>query len=508
MEVLKLEWSIIISAISQVLCIKVIIMTFIGVVLGIYVGVIPGLTATMAIALLIGLTYKFPLLLALGLLIGIYVGAIYAGGLTAILINIPGTPAAAATCLDGYPLALRGKASLAIGIVTVSSFIGEIFGETITIIFIPLIAYIALNFGSWEIFLLAMIGVLICGGLSNNKNPLKGWITGTLGLLFSLIGTDEIYGVTRLCFGNYSLMGGIGYLAPLIGLFGLSEAFIMLKKDVLSIKPPTDVRLNKSRLPLIKEVFAIIKKHIGLVLRSGLIGVGIGAVPGLGETVACWASYDSAKRSSKHPEKFGAGSYEGLISAETANNATSGGALIPTLILGIPGGAVTALLLAALFLHGIRPGPMLRIEDPEIIYEIVFLFFIAAIGMLVSGFTIAQFIARVIYIPKQFLAPIIIIFCVIGAYGTEITIFNTYIALTFGIIGFVLKELEYPVAPMVLGIILGNMVDVNFRRTMMISNGNINFILSRPIGLVLLMIFVLWIFSMNIKKKTRKKFNE
>lgn len=505
MEALKSEWSIIILAISQVLSIKVIFITLIGTFLGLYVGVIPGLTATMAVALLIGLTFKFPVLLALGLLIGIYVGAIYAGGLTAILINIPGTPAAAATCLDGHPLALRGEAKLAISVATVSSFIGTVFGETTALIFIPIIAYIALNFGSWEIFLLAMIGVLMCGGLSSGKNPLKGWITGILGLLFSLIGSDEIYGVTRLCFGNYKLMGGIGYLPPLIGLFGLSEAFIMLKKDVLNVSPPVNLKHNKSWLFLIKEVLTIMKKHIILVLKSGLIGVGVGAVPGLGETVSCWVSYDSAKRSSKHPEKFGTGSYEGLISAETANNATSGGALIPTLILGIPGGAVTALLLAALFLHGVRPGPMLRIENPTIIYELVFMFYIAAIGMLLAGFTIVQFIVKIIYVPKEFLAPIVIIFCVIGAYGTDITIFNIYIALIFGIIGFILKELEYPVAPMVLGIILGNMVDVNFRRTIMISNNNINYILSRPIGLVLLMLFVLWIFLflMNFKKKTK-----
>jgi len=506
MEALRLELGIIISAISQVLSIKVVFITLIGTFLGLYVGIIPGLTATMAVALLIGLTFKLPILLALGLLIGIYVGAIYAGGLTAILINIPGTPAAAATCLDGHPLAKRGKASLAIGIVTVSSFMGEIFGETITIMFIPIISYIALNFGSWEIFLLAIIGVLICGGLSSSKNPLKGWITGFLGLLFALIGTDEIYGTSRLCFGIYSLMGGIGYLPPLIGLFGFSEAFIMLKKNMLSVRPLTNVEYNKSLLFRIKEVLTIIKKHIKLVLRSGLIGVVIGAIPGLGETVSCWVSYDSAKRSSKYPEKFGTGSYEGLISAETANNATSGGALIPTLILGIPGGAVTALLLAALFLHGVRPGPMLRIENPEIIYQIVFMFYIAAIGMLVYGFTLAPFIAKVIYVPKEILAPMVIIFCVIGAYGTDITIFNTYIALIFGIIGFILKELEYPVAPMVLGIILGNMVDVNFRRTIMISNGSINFILSRPIGIVLLFVFALWVFSllMNFKKKTKK----
>jgi len=477
-----------------------IMITLLGIIGGLLLGVIPGLSATMGMATLLVFTYKLSLDCALAAMIGIYVGAIYAGGITAILFNIPGTPAAAATCIDGYALTKKGEAGQAIGLATISSFIGEIFGETIALIFIPFIAFIAINFVSWEVFLLGVIGVFICGTLTQPEHPEKGWLTAVLGLLVGMVGIEELYGVRRLWFGNYNLLTGVHFAPAMIGLFGLSEVFYAFKKGAISTSAQSQGVKFVSILPRL----SFLRKQIKGILRAGLIGVGIGAIPGLGESVSCWVSYSVAKRSSKTPEEFGKGSYEGIIAAEVANNATSGGALIPTLTIGIPGGAATALLLAAFHLHGVQPGPLLPLQRPELIYFSIFIFYVAAIGMVVFGLSLGKFLVKILSINATFLMPFIAVFTIIGSYSINTRLFDVYVAVFFGILGFVLKELDYPVAPMVLGIILGGLIDSNFRRAMQFSGGSIKYLLiNRPIGTLLVFIClasVCWVLFKKFRK--------
>jgi putative tricarboxylic transport membrane protein len=447
--------------------------------LGIIVGMLPGLTATMGVALMTTLTFKMPADNAVLILVCMYIGAIYGGSRSAILLNIPGTPANAATAVDGHPLALQGKAGSAIGIGTTGSFLGSIIGLLMLALFTPILGNFALQFQSYEFFWLSIFGVVISGNLTAPKDPLKGWIAGFLGLFVAMIGMEGIHAHVRFSFGSVELSGGIGLIPAMVGAFGFAE--------ILSIMKYPRVDVIKTKIENVLPKPRQILKYWKTILRSGVIGTFIGAIPGVGEDIAAWVSYDFAKRSSKEKELFGKGSIEGLIASETGNNAAVGGAIIPVLSLAIPGSAPAAVLLAAMFIHGVRPGPLIMIESPEFVFKTVAMVFLATVAMFILGLSMVRWIVKVLQIPRSKLMPIVFTLCVIGAFAIQSRIFDIKVMVFFGILGFLMREMDYPVAPMILGIILGDILDKNLRRALVISDGNVAPFFTRPISLVLVL---------------------
>ncbi len=475
------------TAFNQQLYFSNIVILAFATLLGIMVGAIPGLTATMALALLINLSYGMELNLAITFLLGVYVGAIMGGCYSAIMINIPGTPAAAATALDGFPLAKRGEGGLAIGTGVIASFFGMLISIACLIFITPFIYKIALKFGQWEYFLLALFGVMICGNLSTGKDPIKGWVVGFIGFFTAMIGLDKVYAYPRFTFGLLQLKGGISLIPALIGVFGISEILIVLEKEV-----PYQILGKITRIiPSWKDILSLLP----ISIRSGIIGVGIGAVPGAGEDVAAWVAYDVGKRSSKQGEKFGTGCLEGVAAAETANNACIGGAMIPLLTLAVPGSPPAAMFLAAIWLHGIQPGPMLPIEHPGFLYEVAIALILATFFILVWGLILAKPMATILKLRREILMPIILPLTVIGAYASGVRIFDVKVTFFFGILGYILRKLEYPMAPLVLGIILGPLADISFRQALMQSRGSLIPLLQRPLGLILLAAIILIAYS-------------
>jgi len=475
------------NQLSQFLTPKYILDILWSVQLGIIVGMLPGLTATMGVALMTTLTYKYATDRAVLILICMYVGAIYGGSRTAILINIPGTPANAATTVDGYPLAKQGRAGEAMGIATTGSFLGSLFGMLMLAIFTPLLGNFALKFFSFEYFWLTIFGIVICGTLTAPKDPLKGWISGFFGLFVATIGMEGMHAYRRFTFGNVDLSGGISLLPAMIGIFGFSEILIVMKRPIIEV---VESKIEKV-IPHPAEILA----YWGTIVRSGIIGTIIGAIPGVGEDIGAWVSYDFAKKASKHPEEYGKGSLEGLMAAETGNNAAVGGAIIPVLSLAVPGSAPAAVLLGAMLIHGIRPGPLLMIENPEFIYQVVAMLLLASCAMFVLGLLFIKTFIKILLIPPQRLMPVVFSLCVIGAYALSSRIFDIWVMAVFGLIGYAMKEMDYPVAPAVLGIILGDLLDKNLRRSLILTKGNIIPLFIRPISLILVLFIFFTIVS-------------
>ncbi len=455
--------------------------------LGIIVGMLPGLTATMGVALLTTLTFQLPASEAILILICMYVGAIYGGSRSAILLNIPGTPANAATAVDGHPLAKQGRAGRAIGIATTGSFIGTFIGMLMLALFTPLIGRFALKFKSFEFFWLAIFGIVISGNLTAPKDPLKGWIAGFLGLFVAMIGMEGTFAFIRFAKPGTGLSGGIALLPAMVGAFGFAEIISVMKQSAYEVV--------NTKIERVIPKFVEIWRNKWTIARSGIVGTFIGAIPGVGEDIAAWVSYDMAKRSSKHPEEYGKGSVEGLIAAEAGNNACVAGAMIPVLTLAIPGSAPAAVLLAAMFIHGVRPGPLIMIEFPSFVYEVVVMVLLASAAMLVLGLSMVKWLVKVLAVPREKLMPIIFVLCVVGAYAIQGRVFDIGVMVFFGIIGFFLREMDYPMAPLILGIILGDILDKNLRRSLIISDGQITQFFNQPIGLVLFFVTLLVILS-------------
>ncbi|QEN09673.1 transporter [Oceanispirochaeta crateris] len=461
---------------------KVVLIVLGSTQLGIIVGMLPGLTATMGVALMTTLTYKMPADTAVLILMCMYIGAIYGGSRSAILLNIPGTPANAATSVDGHPLALQGKAGEAIGIATTGSFLGSVIGMFMLAFFTPILGNFALDFQSYEFFWLAIFGIIISGNLTAPKDPLKGWISGFLGLFVAMVGMEGIHAHIRYAFGNVNLSGGIDLLPAMVGAFGMAEILTLMKSHRSEvINTPI-----KNVIPHPRQIV----KYWKTIIRSGFIGTFVGAIPGVGEDIAAWVSYDFAKRGSKESELFGKGSVEGLIASETGNNAAAAGAVIPVLSLAIPGSAPAAVLLAAMFIHGIRPGPLIMIESPEFVYKVVAMVFMATCAMMILGLSMVKSLVKVLQVPRTKLIPVIFTLCVIGSYALASRTFDVKVMIAFGILGYLMREMDYPVAPMILGIILGSILDKNLRRAFVLSDGSLLPFVSRPICLVLIFFIV------------------
>lgn len=451
--------------------------------LGIAVGMLPGLTATLGLALLTTLTFKLAAGDAVMILVSMYVGAIYGGSRSAILLNIPGTPANAATSLDGFPLARSGRAGEAMGIATAGSFLGTLVGLLALAIFAPMLAEAALGFQSYEFFWLAVFGVVISGRLTGMDDPLKGWIAGFLGLLVAMVGQEGIYAYARFSYGSTDLAGGFGLLPVLVGVFGFAEILWVMKN-------PAYESVKNAAGSVIPRIGAVLK-HWLTIIRSGIIGTFMGLVPGVGEDMGAWVSYAVARNTSKNKEEYGKGSIEGLMSAETGNSAAVPGAIIPVLTLAIPGSAPAAVLLAALFIHGVRPGPLIMIENPSFIFEVTAMIFYASVAILTFGLLLTKPMLLVLRVSHIRLMPIIFVLCTIGAFAIASRVFDVWVMLIFGVLGFGLRLLGFPMAPLVLGVVLGPILDVNLRRGLVLSDGSLAPFFARPISLVLWVIILI-----------------
>ncbi len=449
-----------------------------GVVVGILVGAMPGLSPSTGVALLVPFSYTMSPALAIILLVSIYISSNYGGSITAVLINTPGTPAAAATAIDGYPLTLAGKAGKGLGMSLVASTVGGVFGVVILILFAVPLARLAITFHPADYFALAIFGLTTVGSLGTG-NVLKALLAVMIGLLINTIGLDSISGVSRFTFGVDTLYDGFTLIPALIGLFALSVVFAAIEKGKLGRKVvqrvsggfPSGAEVWKSRLT---------------ITRSSVLGTMIGVFPGAGATIASFISYGIAKRVSREPETFGKGSLDGVAASEAANSSSVGGALIPLLALGIPGSATDAVLIGALQLHDITPGPLLFETNPEIVYGIFAALFVANVVMLILGIYGVRFFAKIVEVPPAVLYPMIVVIALIGSFSVRNSFFDVGACFVFGLLGWLLKRYGYPVAPVVLGIVLGSLLEENFRRAVMMDGPTVFF--TQPLAATMLTI--------------------
>lgn len=443
---------------------SVILYIVFGVISGICIGCLPGLTTTMGVALVLPLTFGMDATHSILLLVGVYVGAVYGGSISAILLNTPGTPASAATAMDGHKMAKNGDAGRALGISTSSSFIGGIISGVYLILISPVLAKFALKFSAPEFFMLAIFGLCIISSISG-KSMIKGLLSGAFGILIATIGIDNITGTMRFTFNNMNLFSGVNFIPVMIGLFAMSQAFIgveeMFKKPVVTKK--------------ITRVFPQ-KSDWGTIVKSGIafgsLGSFVGCIPGVGADIASFFAYGQAKSLSKHPEKFGTGIPEGIAAPEAANNGVTGGALIPMLTLGVPGDAVAAIMIGALTVQGLQPGPLLFQNNGPIVYALFFGFLIANVCMFVFGLNSVKIFTKVLSVPKSILVPTIFLLCFVGSYALKNNIFDVGVMLFFGIIGYFMQKKEISASPAILGLILGPMAESNFRRALLMSKGS------------------------------------
>jgi putative tricarboxylic transport membrane protein len=493
---------------------KVVLVLFGATALGTIIGALPGLTATMGIALLTGLTYKVPVNYTFAILMGIYVGGIYGGSISAILLNIPGTASAAATAIEGNLFAKRGKAALAIKVTRSASIIGTLIGVLALALIAPQLSKIALQFSAVEYFLLAVFGVLMCGSIVTSDLTIKGWIGGLLGLCIAFIGYDVISGAPRFDFGNINLSGGISLIPAMIGFYAIPEVIKALARDGAGAPEavtgiPEVLAAKVAAAGKDPNSFSIALKNIPVIIRSALIGVGIGALPGVGEDVAAWIGYDNAKKTSKHKEEWGTGGcFEAIIAPEVSNNAAIGGATIPLLTLAVPGSPPAAVLLGAFMIHNIRPGPMIMVDSPRFIFYIAALILVAVVALWVVGMLLARPMSSILKIPSVFLMPIIAVLSIVGAYALNLKRFDILVVVLFGIIGYILDKMKYSAAPIVLGIILGTMIDENFRRALIVNKGDPSFFFSNSwISLVFVVIIAFVIVKQMVPQRIASRMN-
>lgn len=459
-----------------------------GLLFGMYAGAMPGISATMAISLMVSFTYNWDMYSALAVAIGCYVGAVYGGSRSAILLNVPGTPSAIATAFDGYPLAQQGKAAKALGITAIQSVIGGIIGAIFLIIAAPLITSFALLFAPRDYFLLALMGILLLCSMSGGSFA-KGVFSGLLGMVVGCVGMDPSTATQRFTFGNIYLMSGISSVAIIIGMFGLSESLCQMR-DFRAVE------VRKQDVSRIMPSFHDAFGYLRVTIESSLIGVFIGALPGTGGNIAALLSYDRAKKTCKNPSApFGEGAIEGLVASESSNNAAVGGAIIPMLTLGIPGDSATALLLACLSAHGVVAGPLLIDDSSGIFGMIVMLTLLANILLLPVSLTGIKIFAKIVEVPKQILLPLIIVLTVVGSYAARKNMMDVYFMMGFGIAGYFLKIHGFKTGPLVLGLILSQLLEQNLRRAMTAAHLNpLEFfaqVFSNPLSLILALVTLL-----------------
>ena len=490
-------------SIMDPVCLIVIV---VGVAVGIIFGCIPGLTSNMAVALGLPLTFTLSPVQGIAMLIALYVGGISGGLIAAILLKIPGTPASVATVFDGGPMAERGEAGKALGVGVFYSFLGTMISIVALIFIAPSLARVALRFGPYEYFAISVFALTMIGGMIGDS-VLKGLACGVFGIILSMFGIAEIGGAARFTFGIVALENGFALLPVLIGLFAVAE----ILKAAASGLPGMGGKTIQYSMKGLGFSLAEFKSQIVNCLRSAVIGIGIGILPGIGGSTSNLIAYSAAKQQSKYPEKFGTGIIDGIVASEAANNASIGGALIPLLTLGIPGDTVTAMILGGLTLHGITPGPLLFKNSGVLVYGIFSSFIVGTIIMFLLMFFGMRFFAKVLSVPKYALLPIIMALCVVGTYGVNHRIFDVGTAVAFGVVGYVMTKYNYPMPPVIIGFVLGPIIEKNLVRGLMYSRGNFLNFFKSPIAAVFLFVsifMIVYIAVREIKNRRRQKTTE
>ena len=475
------------AGLSHVLQWNTLYMLLLGVVSGVIIGAMPGLSATMAVAVMTPLTYNMDTGSSYGLLMGVFCGAVYGGSITAVVANIPGTPAAIMTMLDGHPMAKQGKAGLAIGVATIASVIGGLFSVVILSITAFPLAKAALAFSAQEYFGVSLIGLSVIAIISE-ASIVRGLISGIIGLLLAAIGSDPMTGALRFTFGSAYLLDGLEMVPVLIGFFGLVSCFEMSEKTTEEI---TVIKEIGNVFPTWKEF----KRLLPTIARGSVIGTIIGAIPAAGGTIASIVAYGTEKRIAKNPEEYGKGEMRGIAAPESANNAVTGGAMIPMLALGVPGDAATAILLGALTINGLTAGPLLFTEHMDVVSSIFILLAMSNILFFFVGiFGGAKVISRIITVPREYIVPLILMFCIVGAFASRSATFDIWSLLVIGLIGYIFSKVNLPASPAVLGFVLGDLFETGFRRGMMLSHGNFLDFFTRPISGVCIAISIVIVF--------------
>ncbi|ALX47568.1 tripartite tricarboxylate transporter permease [Lentibacillus amyloliquefaciens] len=484
---------VIIGSLYDVFSLNNIIFMILGVTLGIIFGALPGLTATMGVAVLLPITFGMEPTTGILFLLSVYCGGIYGASIPAILIKTPGSPASAATIVDGAELVKKGKAGEALRATVFASAIAGFISALILMFVAPQLAKFALKFGPTEYFAIALFGLTMIAKVSA-ESVLKGVFMGFLGMFVAAVGMDPVSGVPRFTFGNVNLLGGLALVPVLVGLFAITEIFIQSQTAHVISKPKQTKILDKPES--IWKLF----KYWKTIIKSTFIGTFIGMIPGTGAPLASFLSYNESRRSSKNKKEYGKGSMEGIVASEAGNNGVTGATLVPLLTLGIPGDTVTAILLGALLIQGLNPGPQLFTEHADVMYGIMIGLLVINIIMFIQGRVASRLFAKVTSIPMNVLIPILITLCFVGSYAVNNTIFDVKVMIIFGLIGFVMTKLNYPLIPMLLGIVLGPIAEPNLRKALINSNGDWSVFLTQPISLVFVVLSLLTIFMPLIKQ--------
>jgi putative tricarboxylic transport membrane protein len=451
----------------------------IGSIIGLIFGSIPGLTFTVALALALPLTFGMGSVAATGLLLGTYIGGMTGGSVSAILLGIPGTPSAAATVIDGYPMARQGRASIALGMAVIVSTFGGIFSLIVMIVSVDVVSRMAISFGPAEIFALVVFGLSTICGMAG-KSMMRGLIAGIIGLMIMTIGLDAVEGVPRMTFGTTSMLQGVNLLVAMIGLFAVPFIIQVFEEHRRGVEPPPQMRDVRAELPS----FRLIVANLWLMVRSAMIGTGIGAIPGTGGPIASFLAYDHARRFSKDPSKFGKGAIEGVVAPETANNAVTGGTMIPLLALGIPGDPATAIVLAGMMIHGLVPGPALFLTNQVEVYGIYISIVVAYLVILVAQLFGIRLFVHVLRVPPRLMAVVIIVLCGIGAFTVRNSVFDIYTMAIVGVLAYAAIKADIPITPIILGLVLGPILEGEFRTAMSLSGGDLAIFYTSPTALV------------------------
>jgi len=448
-------------------------------IFGLFVGAIPGLTATMAIALLVPVTFFMDPVPAVGAMVACSAMAIFAGDIPATLLRMPGTPSSAAYTDEAYAMTMKGEAELALGANLLFSALGGLFGTAVLILAAPYLAEVALKFSSFEYFWMALLG-LTCAAFIGSASPVKGAVSLLIGLFVATIGLNNPAGVPRFTFGNVDLLGGIDFIAAMIGLFAVSEVLRSVATGVRTLPVPQVAIGNPFR-----GWGRLMVVYWRQQVRGNVLGVIIGALPGAGADIAAWVAYAISKRLSRTPEKYGTGHVEGIVESTSANNSALGGAWVPALVFGIPGDTITAIVIGVLYVKGLNPGPTLFLFNPQNIYAVFIIFILANLIMVPLGWGAMKIGKQILRVPRAVLMPCILAFCIVGAFATNNAAFNVIVMLVFGVLGFFMEENDIPIAPCILGIVLGGMLEANFVTSMIKADGNLFAFFGRPIAAAL-----------------------
>ncbi|QQE73041.1 tripartite tricarboxylate transporter permease [Brevibacillus composti] len=475
------------------------LLVMLGMMAGIIFGALPGISASMTIVLLLPFTYYLGIVPSIILLVAVYMGSAYGGAITAILFNTPGDPAAVITAMDGYPMAKQGKAGRALGLSISGGAVGGIFSIIVMLFLSPPLSAFALKIQSAEYFALAVLGMTLIASIGR-KNPLRTLISGCFGILLATIGLDPMTGTDRLTFGSLHLMNGIDFIPVMIGAFAFAEVL----SQVVERQAGGTFNMS-SKIPLEGLKLKDVWYHRWCVLRASVIGTIIGILPGTGGSIASIVSYGAEMKASKKPEQFGKGAEEGVLAPETANNAAAGGSMIPMLTLGIPGSPTTAVILAALTLQGLQPGPQMMTEQPLLLYVIFFSMLIASIAAFIGGRLGVQIFALMTRLPYSILGPTILAFSIVGAFAVDNSMFQVWIALLFGVIGYFMSKYDFAPSAMILGLVLGKMMEETFRRHLLVTNGDYSTFITQPISGFVLLIAALGATYPLLSKAIKKK---